>query len=44
MQDEAFIEAADSAGIVLTYMGAEEFSGLLDATMAETRQFITLME
>lgn len=44
LQDEAFIAAADNAGIVLTYMGAEEFSGLLGETMAETRQFITLME
>lgn len=44
LQDEALIAAADNAGIVLTYMGAEEFSGLLDETMADTRQFITLME
>ncbi len=44
LQDKAFIEAANNAGIMLTYMDADEFTGVLDETMAETRQFIKLME
>lgn len=44
LHDEAFVDAANKAGIVLTYMGADEFAGVLDDTMAETRQFIKLME